>query len=76
MSSIDLIILLQFVDKQMGLEMLQNLRHYFEKGQEDLDRNIAELDNASLWGRNQSTSKGLMSQPCPKLMNPSGMPWS
>lgn len=45
------IINLQFVDKETGLDMLHNLRRYFEKGQEDLDRDISELDNVSLAGK-------------------------
>jgi DNA-binding PadR family transcriptional regulator len=39
------IINLQFVDKEIGLDMLHNLRHYFEKGQEDLERDIVELQD-------------------------------
>ena len=45
------IINLHLVDKDVGLEMLNNLRQYFCKAQADLEHDMAELQNASLGGK-------------------------
>lgn len=44
------IINLQLVDKDTGLEMLHNLRQYFYRGKEDLEHDMAELQNVPLRG--------------------------
>ena len=50
------IINLHLVEKDTGLEMLKNLRQYFYRGKEDLERDIAELQDVPLG------AKALMTQ--------------
>ena len=45
------IINLHLVDKEVGLEMLNNLQQYFVKAQEDLERDMVALQDISLGGK-------------------------